>query len=862
MSIPATSAKRFSKTPSKGKGNEVSPPNAACRSDFFISYNKADRAWAEWIAWVLENVGYRCVIQAWDFVAGSNFVLEMHKADQACERTIAVLSPEYLESAFAQPEWAAKFAEDPKNENHKLLIARVAECVPTGLLKAIVYIDLVGKNQEQARKILLSEIKTAIAKAGRRKPTKAPPFPAGKSEKPAFPGSDDADLFRVPHGRNPNFTGRDNELAAIHKALTPGTTVAITQAIHGLGGVGKTQLALEYCYRHRSEYRVMWWLAAEETSTLVRDLAELGEALNLSLPPETPPNEIAEAVHAVLANVQPSLVVFDNAPNADAIAPFLPRSGHALITSRSPNWSVVTADDIAVPVMPKAKAVEFLQKRIKRKDADAGKLAEELGCLPLALEHAGAYIEASKCSVADYLDMFRRNHKELLKRATPPQGYTATIATTWAVSLKRLRKECPSAILLMNILAFFDPDAVPLSLITASKMAARKNPLGWAADSLKLNDAITTLREHALVVRERDRLSTHRLVQLVVRDEMLDREWLRCCRAAISLVNASFPFDSDDIRTWPRCEEVAPHARAVTNHADLLGVTSGELGRILNQLSLYFEAKALYGNAEPLMRRALAIAETSYGPDHPNVATCLNNLAQLLQATNRLKNAEPLMRRALAIDEKACGRDHPSVARDLNNLASLLRDTNRLKEAEPLMRRALAIAEKSYGPDHPEVATRLNNLALLLQSTNRLKDAEPLMCRALAIAEKSYGPDHPNVGIDLNNLASLLQATNRLKDAEPLMRRALAIDEKSYGADHPQVATRLNNLALLLYATKRLKDAEPLMRRALEIFHRFDKVTGHEHPHMQTTIKNYGALIEEMSLNPKEIERRLKLCLQ
>jgi tetratricopeptide (TPR) repeat protein len=224
-------------------------------------------------------------------------------------------------------------------------------------------------------------------------------------------------------------------------------------------------------------------------------------------------------------------------------------------------------------------------------------------------------------------------------------------------------------------------------------------------------------------------------------------------------------------------------------------------------------------------RRAVLRAE------HPNVAIRLNNLAQLLQATNRLAEAEPLMRRALAIDEQSFGTNHPKVAIRLNNLAQLLQATNRLAEAEPLMRRALAIDEQSFGTSTP-VAIDLNNLAQLLQATNRLAEAEPLMRRALAIDEQSFGnehpnvairpeqpgpvapghqpagrgraadapgaghrraelrDEHPNVAIDLNNLAQLLQATNRLAEAEPLMRRALAIDEQSYGTEHPNVAIR------------------------------------------------------------------------
>jgi tetratricopeptide (TPR) repeat protein len=284
-----------------------------------------------------------------------------------------------------------------------------------------------------------------------------------------------------------------------------------------------------------------------------------------------------------------------------------------------------------------------------------------------------------------------------------------------------------------------------------------------------------------------------------------------------------------------------------------------ELSKVpsLTSLARLLHEQARFSEAEPLMRRALAIDERSHGPDHPDVARDLNNLAQLLQATNRLGEAEPLMRRALAIDEQSSGPDHPAVAIRLNNLALLLQATNRLDKAEPLFRRALAIAERSSGPDHPDVAIRLNNLASLLQDTNRLGEAEPLFRRALAIDEQSSGPDHPDVAIRLNNLASLLQDTNRPGDAEPLMRRALAIDEQSYGPDHPRVAIELNNLAQLLKATNRLGEAEPLSRRMLEIFLEFTRATGHEHPHLRAAIRNYTILLKAMGETSEQIRARL-----
>ena len=259
----------------------------------------------------------------------------------------------------------------------------------------------------------------------------------------------------------------------------------------------------------------------------------------------------------------------------------------------------------------------------------------------------------------------------------------------------------------------------------------------------------------------------------------------------------------------------------------------------LNNLAGLLQATNRLAEAEPLYRRALAIDEKSFGPEHPNVATALNNLAELLQDTNRLAEAEPLYRRALAIDEKSLGPEHPTVAtapqqpgrscfrtptgwprpsrfdaprachrrEELRSRASQRGQRPQqpgraasgsptgLAEAEPLYRRALAIDEKSFGPEHPGVARDLNNLACCFRPPTGSAEAEPLYRRALAIDEKSFGPEHPDVARDLNNLALLLQATNRLAEAEPLIRRALAIDEKSFGPEHPDVAICLNNLA-------------------------------------------------------------------
>ena len=198
--------------------------------DFFSSYNKADKAWAEWIAWELENEGFTCGLQAWDFRPGGNFVLEMDKAAKLASRTIAVLSPDYLTSQFTKPEWAAAFAQDPTGSKGILVPVRVRECKPEGLLGPIIYIDLVDLPEEAAMETLIAGVKKR-----RAKPSSPPRFPGTTplQKAPHFPGALPP-IWKVPHQRNPNFTGREKLLDDLRVSLTPGQVTALS-ALHGLG---------------------------------------------------------------------------------------------------------------------------------------------------------------------------------------------------------------------------------------------------------------------------------------------------------------------------------------------------------------------------------------------------------------------------------------------------------------------------------------------------------------------------------------------------------------------------------------------------------------------------------------------------
>jgi tetratricopeptide (TPR) repeat protein len=699
---------------------------------------------------------------------------------------------------------------------------------------------------------------------GRRPPLRPVPYRAVAPRLHNLPFSSLGDLLK----------GRDDEL----RNLDAGQTTAITQAqtISGLGGIGKTRLAVEYAWRSGERYEAAFFVVAESPQTLRANLAHLARPELLDLP-EHGAAAAGQSLAAVLRWLREHdrwLLILDNVdtPEAQAaVMEVLPSlaAGRVLVTTRIRDWAPVVHRQLLERLAPD-EAQRYLLDRTAGDRVAAGddrelacRLADKLGGLPLALAQAAAYIAHYQTSLAGYLQAWEKERDDVLTWHDPAvMQYPASVAATWQTTFRQL---CPLATAVLRLAAFLALDPIPVAIFEQGEalVAEAVGLLGEettaaAADSDRpaeahavhtLKDAIASLAACSLVTRKGAGFTVHRMVQEVLRAGIPERwrgDWIE---RSLRLVAASCPAESDDVRTWQTWDLLRPHAVRILGFADRAGIHQ-PTSELMSRLALLFFSKGLAAEAEPLMRRALAIEESCFGPRHPNVASRLNNLALLLADTNRLADAEPLLRRALAIDERSCGLQHPNVARDLNNLAQLLQDTHRLAEAEPLLRRALEIDERCYGTQHPTVAVRLNNLARLLRATHRLGDAEPLIRRALQIDEDASGPQHPEIAIDLNNLAQLLQATGRLAEAEPLLRRALAIDEAACGPQHPNVAIRLNNLARLLSAAGRPADAEPLMRRALEID---ERTLGAHHPDVALVLNNLALLLRDTQ-RPHEAE--------
>ncbi len=445
-------------------------------------------------------------------------------------------------------------------------------------------------------------------------------------------------IWNIPQHQNPNFTGRKGILAGLRLALTSGEPAAWKQAITGMGGVGKTQLTVEYIYRHKADYRVIWWVRSEESATIAADYASLAVDLNLPEKDFEDQTEIAKAVKRWLEHNPDWLLIFDNAQDPSGIRNYLPQggAGHVIITSRNPLWGSV-AKLLPAPIFDRAESIEFLCKRTGQEDKKAADaLADELGDLPLALEQAGAYIETTGISLTEYQELFQSRRKELWGDESHPQDDRKSVATTWSLAMEQVRQESQAAADLLNLCAFFAPDDIPLDLLCGGVKHLPEPLATTATDKLAMNRAIKALRQYSLIDTSGEFLSVHRLVQAVVRDRLSEDDRKRWTETVVRLLSSAFPFDSDDVQTWHQCSRLLPHALAAATHAGVLEVAPEVTQHILNQTGMYLRGRAEFAEAKVLYERALTLSEEAYGPDSPEIAVIVNNLGGVLNGQGDL----------------------------------------------------------------------------------------------------------------------------------------------------------------------------------------------------------------------------------
>jgi Tetratricopeptide repeat/Domain of unknown function (DUF4062)/NB-ARC domain len=467
-------------------------------------------------------------------------------------------------------------------------------------------------------------------------------------------------VWNVP-SRNPNFIGREHELGSLRDELAGHQRVTV-HALHGMGGIGKTQTAAEYAHRHAADYDLVWWVNAEQPALIGDQFARLGA--ELGLPQVDDQAVMLAAVHRALRSRGRWLLVFDNAASAPEVGPLLPGgSGHVLITTRCGGFRSL-GQVLDLDILGRDEAIALLRRRAPAlTGAEAAEVAGRLGDLPLALDQAAAYLDQTGMPPGEYLRLLGTRSADLHRRGQAA-GHPATIATIWSLSMDRLAASVPAAVQVLELCAWLAPEPIPLDLFTQHPGQLPEPLASTAADPVAFADAIGALTGYSLVRRSTGGIIVHRLIQDVTRNRHPTLASGQPLSTALALLHADLDLLGDvwaSTDAWPRWQALLPSVLAAADHQ--AGTAEpGPTAWLLSTAGIYLRRHGRFAEAQIVHERALHIYEATVGPGHPDVATELNYLGQALDALGHTDEALPLHQRALQIDETALGPSHRNVA--------------------------------------------------------------------------------------------------------------------------------------------------------------------------------------------------------
>jgi hypothetical protein len=645
------------------------------------------------------------------------------------------------------------------------------------------------------------------------------------------------DVAGVPVSLAPRPTlpaGREELLADLDARLSAGDDPwPRVVALHGLGGAGKTTVAVEYAHRHLAETGLAWQFPAEDPAVLMAEFTRLAAQLGASdvLDARDP----VASVHAVLVAFPAGwLLVFDNAPDRASIEAFLPPAGRGrvVITSQSALWP--PGQGMEVPVLGTQVAAGFLVARTGDPDERAAaELAEELGGLPLALEQAAAYLQATGGSPASYLTAFRQRREGLLARGTPT-GYRKTVTTTWSLAFAQLEHSTLSAVGLLRVLACCAAEAIPLSLLLqprpglAGELGAEVAPalVPLLDDPLAAGDAIAALRQYSLVTPAGNgSVSVHRLVQAVTADQMpadLASEWRQ---ATAALIEAAIPGDTDAPETWSVCAALFPHAQAA------LADDSAGMTRLAN----YLGNRGSYAAAMQLHQRIADARDQALGPEHPETLTARNDLAYWTGEAGDATGARDQFAALLPAMEHVLGAEHPETLTARRGLAAWTGVAGDATGARDQFAALLPVRERVSSPEHPDTLDVRGNLAHSTGVAGDAAGARDQYAALLPVAERALGPQHPDTLDVRGNLAHWTGVAGDAAGARDQFAALLPVRERVLGPEHPETLITRGGLA---YWTGEAGDAAGARDQYAALPPLFERVLGPEHPDTLTARGN------------------------
>ncbi|HET8660181.1 MAG TPA: FxSxx-COOH system tetratricopeptide repeat protein [Micromonosporaceae bacterium] len=632
-----------------------------------------------------------------------------------------------------------------------------------------------------------------------------------------------------PH--NVNFVGREGLVEKVRASLHQHDLVptVLQSALYGLGGVGKTQLATEYAYRFRSEYRLVWWIPAENELSIVRSFVSL--ARKLGLPERADASENVEAARDALRK-DPRygrwLLIFDNAEDPDTVRQYLPGGwGHVLVTSRSKEWEVERSA-VEVDVFSAEESVQLLTQRWKGiTRAEAERLAERLGHLPLALVQAAAFHAQTGMPLDEYLEQLDRQAAEVLDEGVAP-GYKASVTATFRVALGRLAERAPAAAQLLTVLATTSPHEIAVSMLSRGKVADVPPPLDQVLpDDLLLRHAVGDLGRFALaqIDADRDFISVHRLVAEVITSDLTVEEKARYERSAHSLLAAANPGEPDKARNWRHLAQIAPHVEP----SGIICSPDAKARQVVLDLVRYLYNIGQYEESRKLGSRAVDTWRDSLGADDVMTLVAARHLANALRSLGRYDEARLLDSDTLDRMRATLGEDHPHTMAAAMSFAADLRLQGAFAQALALDEATWERHKEILGESDPSTLQAENNLAVDHRLLGNFTKARELDENNIAHRSTVYRPDHRRTLFSYRMLARDLYGQGHYRQALELQREKLAEYERSMGVqDHTDLLFARRNMAILLRKTGDHGQALEYAGKVYEL-HRRRLTRRHEH---------------------------------
>ncbi|MEO3767956.1 FxSxx-COOH system tetratricopeptide repeat protein [Streptomyces sp. B8F3] len=809
-----------------------------------ISYAGFNRPWAAWIAHQLELLGLPTAMLRWSPAPGRPLVDELTGLLEAPDRILLVLDDWFFGlGPRGEDEWNDALRTVIPQHGHRFAAASVATGMPTAAA-ALAPVDLRDLGTDEARRRILTRLGLDPDTPVRpdREPERAPRFP-----------NDPPVVFNTPR-RNYRFTGRDAILERLHGTLASGSGSqgqGARIALSGISGVGKSQIAIEYTHRFGNDYDVVWFVNANYRMTAREQLADLSVRLNL--PVGSNIGDRVRRVREALRTGRPYrrwLLVFDSADEMELLDDIVPEGdGHVLITTRTRDWAVSGgAQEIEVPHFTRAESTAFARRRAPRlTETEADGLAEAVQDLPLVLSQTAAWLDSSTMAPADYIELLREKEPGKVGISIG-SDYPMGFLTSWSITLNGMREKAPAAAAMLNLLAFFSPDSIPVSRIIERSDELPPYLADLANDPISWHSALRQLSESTAVTidylsdpsteTEVEKVQMHRLYHRFLRSDLPEDEREAMSATACRILAAADPRRPTDTREWGRYAELLPHLEP----AGAMESSDPAVQELVLHSIDYLIQRGEYRTGLKLCELALSHWSIRLDSTHRSMITLVHRHAEVLRNLGRYRESEAASRRLVDVLSPLRDEEDPDLLRARNGLGGALLGLGEFEAARDLFDDARQKYADLLGEDHPRTMSLRSNLGIALGLLGQYEEALKIHRGLVVLREKRLRARHYLTMSSGTRYAFMLRLLGRYEEAYSRQYRNAELHRQIMGEHNPQTLRAEHNLAQCLRRLGRLAEADTLMESVVQ---RFTQVQGPRHPETLMVEADYATFLRE-----------------